>query len=695
MLSSTVIFSKTKTYSISGTIVSESTNETLPGARISLKGLKNGTVSDSRGNFLINNIENGEYTIEVSYIGYRDSEMKVNINDSDVDIEFRLEETYINTEAVVVTATRAPKALKDVPMLTELVTSQEMRANGSVTAMDALEDMSSVDFTPNVHGANVSMHGLGPEYVLFLLDGERIAGDMRGNVNFSRLNAGNIQRIEIVKGAASTLYGSKAIGGVVNIITKKSDRPFELNLNSRYSKFNELDLGASAVINYEWISSKTDFYFKRSDGYDLTPETVFHTVDKYDDITITQRFDFKPTDNLKIRTSGTFYTLERYDAASEYWFKHRKYYDYTYNLGADYEFDNNFTLKGSWYSDTYETYDVLEKLGDEERLSDRHRYNVGRILAGINLFANHEISAGGEFIDENVFSPRIQDTSHSSQNYVLFAQDAIGVTDNLSFVPGFRLDMHSEFGTYLTPKISAMYQWLPLNFRATYGLGFKAPSLKELYMNWDHGGAGPFVYGNNDLQPEASSYYSFSVEFISGLFNGSVSFFRNDLEDMIDVRPEAGEPNTFYYSNVHRAMTQGVEFRMKHEIGRGINISGGYTYVDTEDKSTGRPLLSRANHFGTAKLEYIGHDFGFNANIRAKFVGSKLFDEIVNEVTGELTRYRQSPYIIWKFTAGKELLDMFYLTFGVDNIFDYIDKQYLITPGRRFYLGLNFNYQKE
>ena len=140
-------------------------------------------------------------------------------------------------------------------------------------------------------------------------------------------------------------------------------------------------------------------------------------------------------------------------------------------------------------------------------------------------------------------------------------------------------------------------------------------------------------------------------------------------------------------------MTQGIEWLLKLDMGKGLAFSGGYSLIDSEDKTTGKPLYGRARHTGTVKLEYRHVRFGFSANLRAKFISSKLWGEEIDESTNKLIKYEQSPYSIWRFTATKTLFSYVKFTAGVDNIFDYRDTDYLITPGRVIYGGFNISYE--
>ncbi len=679
---------------INGRVVSAEDQTPLAGANIMIAGTTMGAAADQNGFFTIDGVTEGTYSLKASFIGYNSMSRKITIGKGgSQSVQFKLSESVFNMDAIVVTATRTEKALKDVPALTEVITRRQLEMTGAVVVQDALNELPALDFAPNQHGANISMHGLDQKYVLILIDGERIAGETKGNIDFSRLNTSDIERIEIVKGASSSLYGSNAIAGVINIITRKVKKPLAIELHSQISKHNTLGIGGSAGFKYGWLTSKTLAMYKRSDGYDLHPQSIAQTVEEYNDVSINQKFKLHPSENLTIDAGGGYYFYRKLEARRKMRNKYPRYYDFNYHLGIHYQVSQKLNLEMKWHSDSYESKEVMMLLDGEERRTYQNTNQTARLLAHYLVNDNHTFTSGIEFQNEKVFSTRITGETHQAQNHVLFMQDEIEWGQQWKFVPGFRLNNHSEYGTHFTPSLSVMYQVLPINLRASYARGFKSPTLKELYYNWDHGGGGPYVYGNPDLQPETSDYMSISAEYIANRLNSSISLFHTDLKNMIDSRPEPGDPNVNYYGNVARAMTQGIEWLLKLDMGKGMAVSGGYSLIDSEDKTTGKPLYGRARHTGTVKLEYRHSRFGFTANLRAKFISSKLWGEEIDETTNELIKYEQSPYAIWRFTATKTLFSFVKFTAGVDNIFDYRDIDYLITPGRVVYGGFNISYK--
>jgi outer membrane receptor for ferrienterochelin and colicins len=261
--------------SISG-YVTGADSSSLTGVAIVIKGTTLGTVTNNKGFYKIQKIKPGTYTLRASVIGYETLERSVTIKKGDNLEDFRIRESNINLNEVVVTGTRSEKTLKNVPVITQVIIARQMLNMGITNVTDALQTMvPGLDITQFGTRASITMQGMDAKYVLFLIDGERIAGEINGDIDYSMLNLENIERIEVIKGASSSLYGSNAIGGVINIITKKITDPFDAKLYSRYSKYNELVCGAGLGLKKGIFGSRTSFNFSRTDGYDLTPESSY------------------------------------------------------------------------------------------------------------------------------------------------------------------------------------------------------------------------------------------------------------------------------------------------------------------------------------------------------------------------------------------------------------------------------------
>jgi len=677
---------------LSGRVVSAENGEPLVGANICIIGSTIGAATDKKGNFSINKLTTGNYKVRISYSGYETIEKEINLDNRNLTLEILLNETNYNLEEVVITGTKTEKKLKNSPILTELITRKSIEKAGIVNVKDALElTMPSIEFNQDAHGANMKLHGLGNEYVLFLVDGERIAGETSGNIDFNRLNASNIEKIEIVKGAASSLYGSNAIGGVINIISKKNKNPFDLCLNSKFSDNNEKSHSAVLGVNYKGINSTTTFNHNSSDGYDLTPQSArSKTQEKFEDKTISQRFEFTFSKELKFMIKGSYYNYERFDNRPVP--VHPKNYSYTLGATADYFVSKDVSLKVEWHNDQYKKYQVLERLNNKEKEIYDHNFNNLRLLSSYKLNHKNLITAGFEYFDENLKTDRIEGSNKSASDFVFYAQNDFRYNSLLSFIAGIRINNHSEYGTHFSPQISALYKLLPFNLRASYSRGFKAPTIKELFMDFDHFGMF-FIKGNKNLEPETSNYYSLSAEYLGEFMNSSISFFRNDLNDMIATVQDINNPNINKYKNVANACTQGVDLLWKIKIGAGFSFTGGYSFLDAKDKSTDLQLWGTSKHSGVLRFgySYKSKNYSLALNIHNKMNGTKVFEK--RNSKGKIEKTERAGYALWKLTLSQIVFKNYNITLGIDNLFNYTDKVHftVTTPGRRYFAYININ----
>ena len=181
----------------------------VSGATIVLQGTTRGTIADNNGFYYIKKINPGTYTLRVSLLGYETQEKTISVQKKETHVDFFLNESDINLNEVVVTGTRSEKTLKNVPVLTQVISAQQMLNLGITNITDALQNMvPGLDVNHFGTRTSITLQGMDAKYVLFLVDGERIAGEVNGDIDYSMLNMENIDRIEVVKGASSSLYGS-------------------------------------------------------------------------------------------------------------------------------------------------------------------------------------------------------------------------------------------------------------------------------------------------------------------------------------------------------------------------------------------------------------------------------------------------------------------------------------------------------
>jgi outer membrane receptor for ferrienterochelin and colicins len=499
-------------------------------------------------------------------------------------------------QEVVVTGTGTQHLLKNAPVQTEVITQKMLRQYGGKSLEDILAGLpASFAFNEGDMGSQMQLNGLGNSYILILIDGKRIHGDVGGENDLGLIDPHNIEKIEIVKGAQSALYGSDAMAGVVNIITKKhTEKGVFVDNSTRYGSHNDLRQHNSLVLTFGDFSSQTNFQMQRNDGWQNTAEEYAEamvltdsknkTVNKFKNWQIAERLTYKPLKSLELYAEGSYYKKNilrpqngthpscdvytydlRYNNASaslggkwyprgeksevrgkrDYitldvdWNKHAYYYDYT---AKHYDY---VLLQGEEYGDQNgEWFSVAMLPGQSKLQSDQQR--VMGLLKGIfYLPYENTLNAGAEYRYDYLKAPERTETGTASdQTAALYVQDEFNMLQWLNITAGLRLVDNRSFGLRLTPKISAMLSVGDFRFRLGWSQGFKTPTVKELHYRYLHvmGSSTFFNIGNTNLDPQISNYYSANIEYRGRNFTASVTGYLNKLDNMIAlVNVSSGE----------------------------------------------------------------------------------------------------------------------------------------------------------
>ncbi|MFO7369998.1 MAG: TonB-dependent receptor [Bacteroidales bacterium] len=644
-----------------------------------------GSVADKIGTFRIGKIKAGYHLVRVSLIGYETIEKEVTLVPGENQLDFILVASQINLNEVVVTGTRTEKTLKTVPVITQTISARKMLDLGIHNVTEALQEVVP-GFSISRLGTktSVTMQGMDAKYVLFLIDGERIAGEVNGDIDYSMLNLEQVERIEVIKGASSSLYGSNAIGGVINIITKKINRPFEGRFFSKYARNNELNTGSSVAWKKKFMGGRTGFNYNRTDGYDLTPETPHDwTQNPYHSLSFSQRFEFTPGNSLTLAPYVNYYRFERKNVSVRP--THDMYQQYNIGLKGKYYMNNN-NLEFSLYRDRYNTFNVLELLDNE---LEKEAYDIihhARVQGSFKISEKHSFITGVEYSSETLYSVRNQGGVKDEGEAVVYAQDDLKIGEKWNIVAGIRGSHHSSYGFHAAPKVSAMFRHKSFNLRASAGTGFRSPSLKELYMYFDHFGEW-YVIGNADLKPESSAYFTASVEYSKPWNNSSLTVYRNVLSDMITDRwlPDSAQP-TRQYQNIASAHVSGMDLLTKQKLLPNLWLSLGYSYVYSHDNQSGEQLYGTTRHSGNASADYHYRkkNYSLIAQLHCRFSGEKFYEKNTEGLEND------KPYANLKITITQGY-KWIKVTTGVDNLLNTVlpDNLNFISPGRSYFIGLN------
>ncbi|MBQ7426209.1 MAG: TonB-dependent receptor [Prevotella sp.] len=653
--------------------------------------------------------------------------------------------TY-NLNPVVVTGSGHHQRLKSTATPVHVLSSQEIREQGISTFDGALTRMMpQVSMSPNSMGTFLRLNGLGNKYILILINGQKLTGDISNNVDLNRINMSRVKRIEVLDGAVSSLYGSDAIAGVINIITDQpTQNLISVTSDTRVSGHGQLTENVTLDIYKNGFGSYTSFSHDRADSYrnnDLeyvkgsdteTQQTIAPLFTGYRSNIIGQKFTYSPIEQLALN-AGLDYSYKITDrpdtrqditGGTDY---EMRYKGFRWNVGGIYKFTAKNSLQANFTVDRFrygKEYDVETKsyaVGDYVQ-SKKQLMMDGELKAILGLTKNSTTIFGADWrkdyltatsgdIDENVYS------------IAAYAQHEHKLFKDFTATLGLRLTHHETFNNHLTPKVALMYAPGNFRFRATYSAGFRAPGLDELYYHYFsvNRGKAQISFGNKDLSPEKSNYFSLNAEYRDEVIAVSVTGYLNRINDMVvkqNVKvddtslamlrkefPEMTDDQAAkleqyaLYQNSDKGDVKGVQVNVSANIFQGFNLSTNYvyTYARTKSGEEWTPLERSIRHAATiaANYHHTWGRYGLNVNLNGRLQSKTYYPG-----------YEDAPgYGIWNLhtTHSFDVAKWMFLepAIGVDNIFNKVDdridssqrKYALYSPGRMLVVGLKVRFK--
>lgn len=599
----------------------------------------------------------------------------------------------IELDQVVVTGTRTPKLLKDSPVLTRVITEADIRKTDATNISDLLQsELPGIEFSYSMNQqVSLNMQGFGGNSVLFLVDGERLAGETLDNVDYSRLNMSNVGKIEIVKGAASTLYGSNAVGGVVNIISAEHTEPWRVNVNARYGSHNEQRYGLNASFNLWRINSSTSVQHTSIDSYDMDNPGDYNRFYGGHTWNFKERLTVRATDKLKlIGRLGYFYRQRSAQTTVD-----DRYRDFTAGARGIYNFTDRNDLELAYSFDQYDKSDFL-------KASERDVRKYSNVQNSVKAVYNHTfggknvLTVGGDMMRDYLKTYQFTDGGHRSQVTADgFAQFDMNLISNLNIIAGARYDYFSEADMqHVTSKVSAMYRLDRWALRGGYAGGFRAPTLKEMYMDFDM--AGIFmIYGNPDLKPETSHNFQLSAEYTRRALNFNIGGFFNLVDDRITTAWSQARKGQLY-TNIGHVNIGGIDANFSWRSPWGLSTRLSYMFTH-EHVRKGEPYTSSTRpHTATVRVDYTKQwkGYGITAALNGRILSQVTVDEYTSLTSYEETEAVTYPaYTIWKLNLSHHIWRGIDVTMAIDNLFNYVPSYYYnnspSTTGTTFSVGLS------
>lgn len=721
-------------------------------ARNLATGLERIVTTDTEGAYKFAGLSDGDYELTIIAEGFKGETRKVQSSQVDVALEV----APLRTETTIYSGSRQEELRESLNTKVDVVTRTQIRDSGYESVGDILKEVPGVltrrgsDTGTSSGAAGEQIQGIGSRQALVLLDGFPVTnarGIKSGNINLDRQSTARLEQVEVVKGAASALYGSDAIGGVINLITREPSKPLDGSFTASSGNFGIFDTRAELGFKKKGLSGFVDVERHKNNGFDLTPTTIDTTGAGF------HRYDYFA--KLKYTFSDKFYLTGLGDVKSGN-SKGRSLGEAGFQRDDVDETNQSYGLTANWapnartvaqlrgYFSRYDEigrYTVLpsSRNPNEVRQPDENLFErFGRVDASLlHIWGERQlIQFGGEWTTDRYRGiNRLRNNSgERADTRVAWAQDKISLTNWAALTLGARYDSHSIFGSAVSPKVGLNIRATDrINLRASWGRGFRAPDLGQLYFRFYNPTNLYQVFGNPKLSPEHSGSWQVGAEYSSTKkdYRFGVNFFRNDVRNLIEAtvfgfvrsRPQANgilaslglDPNDyavslnrllFVYQNISNIYTQGVETDFDIKLPRSFALSGAYTYLDARNKADNSYLSERSKHQGVLKLAYDNPKLGFRANTRVSALSHWQTSSITNR--GLTEQIIAKSFQTVDVYAAKSLKKGFEFYGTVENLFDSKDQNFgkfrpnsteplpIVRPdaGRIFRIGIRYNFSR-
>lgn len=669
-----------------GRVVEAGSGAPVAGATVQVEGTDFAATSAADGRWRLAPLAPGEHRLRVRHLGFAERVVAVAVPRADgAELTVALAPAALPLDAVVVTAARRMQRLADAALTTEVVTRREIEQSGLADLSGVLVQRLGIQLEGgHPAGEGIMLQGLGSERVLVLLDGQPLVGRISGKVDLSRIPASMVERVEVVKGPQSSLYGSDAMGGVVNVITRSAGTErFSASADATTGTQGRVDVatgmrGTAGPVRYLVDAGRR--------AAELTPgraEEGDALAERRDALV---KLGWAPDPALRVEAAALLLDeRQRWQGGQLFTFADNR--QWGARLGAEWTRGAHRVAPSFHWS---EFHHLSRRATGPRPVDGTGESEVQRLLEGELLWnlalGAHALDAGVEAKREEIASDRVAGHGRTLHAVEPFAQ-ATWALGALQLVPGARLSWSEQWGTHLTPRVAALFRPLPsLALRGSVGRGYRAPAFKELYMEFLNlgSGTGYAVRGNPQLRPETSTNLSLGAEWAQGPAYLRGQLFHNRFEDFIETRL-AGDSSgiTLYtYGNVADGFTRGAEVEAGVAFA-GVRAEAGYGWLRARDSRTGEPLLGRPAHSGQLSLEY-----GARRGPRVALTGVYTGETPVRRTeTGVAER---GAFLRFDARLAQALPRGLRLSLGARNLFDARPAEWPGFTGRHLYLSLGW-----
>lgn len=672
---------------LAGVVVEKDSGAPVQGAMVEWNGPSSGrTTTDNNGRWRSDRVAQGSYRLRVGRLGFAAVERDgVRPAEGSV-VRLTLERQALPLDALVITASRRTQRLSDAPVQTELISRQELEVAGSADLSEVLAERTGIQLQGgHPTGSGIMLQGMDSRRVLVLVDGQPWIGRLSGDIDLARLPTAGVERVEIVKGPQSTLYGSEAMGGVVNVVTRSPGL-------DRWEAGGRLVGGSGGRLDgslrAEWpvgpvalLAEMGRRSVDRVPGLDDVPGAGVTRLDGRAKAQWTQ---------AGVDISASMLAVEE----SQQW-----------RTGQLTQFADNVqwtgTVAGGWTGGAHRlapavsvsSFDHLARRGlgstppeGSGRRQLQRRSKVELIYAWVPGDVV-SVDAGVEARRETLEAPDLPAGRLDLDAVEPFTQVTLR-RGPVTLVPGVRMSWSREWGTYASPRLSAMVKagggW---TLRGAVARGFRAPDGKELGLEFLNVGPGYayLVRGNPDLRPETSVNVTTGVEWSGRRFWGRGQLFHTNFDHFIETAAvgDSSSVALFTYDNLLRGWSRGVELEAGGSRG-ALRFEGGWSFLDTRDEVGGGPLLGRPRHSGRVSVQH-AHASSLQSSLTGIWTGEAALGR---DAAGRpLVR---EGFLRLDARLSRELPGALELSVGVDNLLDARPRDWPGSAERAFHVGLTF-----
>ena len=575
-------FSYSSAYNVRGYVKNEHTKKPIKDVNVVLKELNQGTTTDENGYFDFQlDIPSNEIYIEFSHISF--ATIRWRGPPSEI-INLEMKETFLKLSEVVITGTKTEFKSSDVPVFTEIINSSDIQASNAFTVGELIEDRAGVCKMYNFDGSfDYNLLGLDSKYILVLKDGQPITGKFADKIDLDQIVLANVEKIEILKGPGSALYGTEAMGGVINIISKRSTANYSgeikfknENFDGTSSKF--LENPSAQNLSYNISIPIESFRLDLSSTYQLLGKGENFTITGKDDASKIN-LDFglswdSPNKKHLIKTGYNYFS--RFDTTNTYTItdllvksSSTKILRKEIIAGHDFRIKKNILLTQRLNINNYDR--TYEQTGIDD--SFRRYANSNEKLSDYEMkidvnFEKMSTVGGFEISDPSFKNDRAQGKTYSRKTRSVFVQNDYKFSEKSKIIAGLRYDQYGRNQVY-SPRLAYLFQISEeMKFRISTGTGFRIPSFLELYIDFYNVDNGYVVKGNKFLKPEKSAGSTINLEYISEKLRLNALAYQNRFKDkIISTYKDTTSTIVFFeYENLARSEFRGIELFLDYLI---------------------------------------------------------------------------------------------------------------------------------